>query len=111
MRDNLIGAVQERRVLAFLYGGLLRTVEAHAYGASAAGDELLLGYQTAGFSHSREEPGWRLYRVDRISALAVTPYTFHAPRPGFNPEGHTLSAVFAQAFTTTSQEQASQAPP
>lgn len=99
MDDKLLHAVLARRVVVFLYGGLLRTVEPHAYGESGAGDELLLGYQTAGFSHSNEEPGWRLYRVDRISSLALTPYGFSEPRPGFNPAGPPLARVYARAFS------------
>ncbi len=44
MNAELIQAVFERRVVVFLYGGLLRTVEPHAYGVSTAGHEVLSAY-------------------------------------------------------------------
>ena len=95
MNETLVRAVQGRRVVVFLYDGLLRTVEPHAVGLSSAGDALLSGYQTAGFSHSSEQPGWRLYRLDRLQSLAVTPYTFAGRRPGFNPQHPLLATVAA----------------
>ena len=95
MNETLVRAVQGRRVVVFLYDGLLRTVEPHALGLSSAGDLLLSGYQTAGFSHSSEQPGWRLYRLDRLHSLSVTPYTFAGRRPGFNPRHPLLSTVLA----------------
>jgi predicted DNA-binding transcriptional regulator YafY len=95
VNETLARAVQGRRVVVFLYDGLLRTVEPHALGLSSAGDVLLSGYQTAGFSHSSEQPGWRLYRLDRLQSLSVTPYTFAGRRPGFNPEHSLLNEVLA----------------
>jgi hypothetical protein len=92
VNEELARVVQEHRVVVFMYDGLLRTVEPHAYGLSSAGHELISGYQTAGFSYSSEQPGWRLYRVDRISAFSPTPYTFPHTRPGFNPH-HPLMAI------------------
>ena len=95
MLESLIRAVQGRRVVVFLYDGLLRTVEPHALGLSSAGEPLLSGYQTAGFSQSSEQPGWRLYRLDRMQSLAVTPYTFAGRRAGFNPQHSLLHEVLA----------------
>ncbi|MCI0571512.1 MAG: WYL domain-containing protein [Myxococcaceae bacterium] len=97
MNEDIARAVREHRVIVFLYDGLLRTVEPHAYGLSSAGHELLSAFQTAGFSSSSEAPGWRLYRVDRMSAFAVTPYTFGPTREGFNPQHPLLALVFALA--------------
>ena len=95
MQEPLARAVQGRRVVVFLYDGLLRTVEPHVLGLSSAGDALLSGYQTAGFSHSSEQPGWRLYRLDRMQSLALTPYTFAGRRPGFNPAHPLMATVVA----------------
>lgn len=97
MNEEIARAVREHRVVVFLYDGLLRTVEPHAYGQSSAGHELISGFQTAGFSSSSEQPGWRLFRVDRMSAFAPTPYTFEHTRTGFNPQHPLLALLFALA--------------
>jgi len=75
-------AIRERKIAAFQYEGKFRVVEIHAFGAAAGqGDDIILGWQTGGFSRSGRLPGWRLFNVDRISEfeLAVQGFT---PSPG-----------------------------
>ena len=87
--SDLCGAIGGRRVVRFAYGGGLRTVEPHAHGWSKAGDELLRGYQTFGFSDSGGD-GWRTFRVERVAGLRVSdePFEpradFRADQPGFS---------------------------
>jgi hypothetical protein len=81
--SQICGAIASKRVVRFAYAGGLRTVEPHAHGWSAAGVELLRGYQTFGFSTSGEATGWKTFHVDKIAGLRVEPETFPT-RPEFN---------------------------
>jgi hypothetical protein len=76
----------------------MRTVEPHTYGIHKdTGNEVLSGYQTAGFSQSGDLPGWRLYRLSDIHNFTVTGSTYEQPRPGYNPHDSRMSHIFARA--------------
>ena len=83
--STLCAAIASRRLVRFAYAGGLRTVEPHAHGWSAAGVELLRGYQTFGFSSSGEAAGWKTFHVAKILGLRAEEETFQ-PRPEFNPD-------------------------
>ena len=98
MTLTLAQAVREHRIITFWYDGLMRTVEPHAYGVHKdTGNEVLSGFQTAGFSHSSDCPDWRLYRLSDIQSLTVTNETFKQTRPGYNPHDSRMSQIFASA--------------
>ena len=98
MNSTIAQAVRERSIVTFWYDGLNRTVEPHTYGIHKdTGNEVLSGYQTGGFSHSGELPGWRLYSLSEISNLTVTGATFTSTRPGYNPNDSRMSQIFASA--------------
>jgi hypothetical protein len=80
--SGICAAIQGKRVVRFAYAGGLRTVEPHAHGFSAAGVELLRGYQTFGFSTSGEATGWKTFHLDKVAGLRAEEATFE-PRPDF----------------------------
>lgn len=84
MHEELIRAVNERRVIQFVYQGRPRIVEPHAYGVVAStGDTALHAYQTQGESASGTPPGWRTFAVAKIERLRVVETRFKGPRPGY----------------------------
>jgi hypothetical protein len=85
MNEAICQAVRARRLIRFAYGGGERLVEPHCHGASAAGEEMLLAYQTAGYSSSGEAEGWKMFAVARMGPVAETGQRFGGPRPRFDP--------------------------
>ncbi|GIV04287.1 MAG: hypothetical protein KatS3mg015_3117 [Fimbriimonadales bacterium] len=96
VNQTICAAIGSRRVLRFYYGGGPRTVEPHCYGRSRKGDELLRGYQTGGYSESRESVGWKLFHVSDISGLQLTGDSFVGPRAGYNPQDSAMEIVFCR---------------
>ena len=67
MNSTIAQAVTDHRITRFFYNELIRTVEPHTYGLHTdTGNEVLSAYQTAGFSHSGELPGWRLFSIREL---------------------------------------------
>lgn len=82
MNTALAQAIREHHIVVFWYDGLTRTVEPHTYGIQKdTGNEVLSGFQTAGFSHSGDLPGWRLYKLSEISSLTITERNFGQTPP------------------------------
>ena len=92
MNDAICRAIRERRRIRFAYGGGERVVEPHCHGTSAAGHEMLLAYQTAGYSSSGESEGWKMFAVARMGAVDAVEERFAGPRPRFDPT-KTLTSV------------------
>ena len=93
---RLCTAIAERRLLMFGYGGMVRVVEPHAYGRSAAGDEILSAWMRPGWSRTDPEGGWRMYRVDAMELVQMLPETFDGPRPDFNAADPNVAEVLCQ---------------
>ncbi|HEX5385992.1 MAG TPA: WYL domain-containing protein [Gemmatimonadales bacterium] len=95
--EQLVRATQEHRVVTFMYDGLRRMVEPHMVALHGAGEAVLMGYQTAGFSRTGEVPGWRTFIVSEVQDLDVLDRTFPGPRPDFNAAHQELTEIFARA--------------
>ena len=91
---RICDAIANRRLLMFGYEGVVRVVEPHLHGRSAAGHELLSAWMRPGWSQADPEGGWRMYRVDAVERLQVLPERFDGARPGFNP----ADAHFVETF-------------
>ncbi len=86
MNSTICSAIRSKRVIRFFYDGGFRTVEPFCHGESKDGNALLRAYQTAGYSESGQTVGWKLFRLDNMSSLAVTDEIFSGRRPEYNPE-------------------------
>ena len=93
MNTAICAAIRNRAVVQFHYNGGLRQVEPHCHGISTAGNEVLRGYQTGGYSSSGNPVGWKLYVVTGISGLQQTGETFPTDRPDYNPDDRGMSSV------------------
>ena len=85
MNEAICQAIRERRLITFPYGGGGRLVEPHCHGLSALGEEMLLAYQTGGYSSSGRAEGWKMFAVARMGPIADTGRRFGGPRPRFDP--------------------------
>lgn len=95
MRQKIIDAIMNKRVLSFQYDGHHRVVEPHTVGVSTAGNPVLRCYQTAG-THVRWDHDWNLCTLDKIINLKETGETFAAPRPGYKKGDRGMSVIHAE---------------
>lgn len=79
-------ALGKRRCLALRYHGFARLVEAHVVGRTGEGEELMRAWQVSGGSTGGEPVGWKMMKLDAVSALRLTSQRSLAPRPGYNPD-------------------------
>jgi predicted DNA-binding transcriptional regulator YafY len=116
--DAVTDAIRNRKVCVINYqgdepgGNGLRTIEPVCYGYSKAGNQVLRAWDFEGASHraytgEKPLPGWRMFRLDKITMLRPTGETFDEPRPNYNPKGDKsmtrviINAVFDQTPTET----------
>jgi hypothetical protein len=72
-------------MITFHYDGGRRSLEPYCHGASEDGHDLLRGYQTGGYSRSGAPQGWKMFRVDEVSGLALTQEVFSTIRSEYDP--------------------------
>lgn len=70
----------------------LREIEPVCLGYSKAGNLVLRAWDFEGASHTAYKgeqplPGWRLFRLDKITMFRPTSETFNEPKPNYNPNG------------------------
>lgn len=87
--------------LGFL-AGHQRVIEPYAIGVSRTGNIVVRAWLQRGASKTGQKdhslvPGWRLYRLDRITAISTSLQKFEVPRKGYNPEDKGMSEVMVSA--------------
>lgn len=92
-RDVIMTTMGDRRISELFYddaedpgGKGRRWVEIYCYGKSKAGNDVVRVYQLGGDTKTIQ-PGWKLFRVDRMNNLRKLGGQFYEPRPLFNPNG------------------------
>ena len=81
-----------------------RWVEPYVLGLSKAGNLILRAYQIQGVTDT-EQPGWKTFRIDKISNWVKTPKTFYSPisdrdsrAPKYNENGdRSMITIYKQA--------------
>lgn len=94
MGPEIIKAIQEQKLLRLSYDGGTRLVEPYVYGACET-HELLRAYQVSGHSASRAT-GWKLFRVEEITDLAILDQRFAEPRHGYMRNDPCMEVVYAE---------------
>ena len=95
MRDKIIDAIKDRRVLKFRYKGIDRVVEPHAVGVSRTGKDVLRCYQTAG-RHITDGHSWDLCSLSSIFSLVVTEDVFSGERAGYSRGDKQMQRIYAE---------------
>jgi predicted DNA-binding transcriptional regulator YafY len=96
--EALIDAIRNRNVIVINYmgdkpgGEGLREIEPVCFGVSKAGNKVLRAWEREGASHRtflglKPMPGWRYFRLDKITSVNLTGEKFDEPRPDYNPNG------------------------
>jgi predicted DNA-binding transcriptional regulator YafY len=107
--DNIVDSIRNRKRVVIYYEGDepggrgLRVIEPVCYGYSKSDNPVLRAWDYEGASHTaylgkKPLPGWRLFRVDRITYYQPSAETFNEPRPNYNPNGDkSMSKVIVNA--------------
>ena len=92
-KSTIMDCMVDRRIAEVYYdddedpgGKGKRWIEIYCYGTSKAGNDVVRVYQVGGDTKTMQ-PGWKLFRVDRMDALKKLGGTFSEPRLLFNPTG------------------------
>lgn len=92
-KNDVMKALRDRKIVSLYYdddedpgGKEKRWVQMYCYGISKAGNEVVRVYQVGGDTKTMQ-PGWKLFRTDRIDRMKVLEGTFDEPKPLFNPTG------------------------
>jgi predicted DNA-binding transcriptional regulator YafY len=96
--NRVIDAIRNRKKIVIYYDGDepggkgLRTIEPVCFGYSKKNNPVLRAWDYEGASHTaylgeKPLPGWRLFRLDKITYLQPTAETFDEVRPNYNPNG------------------------
>ena len=96
MKELLIQAITERKVLSFTYKGQHKEVEPFTLGVHKDTHNLLLSaFYLDGESDTTDEPDWRLYTVDKIEDLEIKDIVAFDIRIGYNPNDERMSEIIA----------------
>lgn len=108
--EKLEDAINNKFVCTIYYKGEkkgivldgFRTIEPYAVGVSRAGNTVVRAWMSKGISKTGKlnrklVPGWRLYRIDRITTLNVTLQKFLVPHKGYNPKDMNMTEVMFSA--------------
>ena len=96
MNATICQAIQEMKLLTFIYDGHHRTVEPHAHGISTAGNLCLRCYQVAGGSASGNMPDWKMMLTDKITGLTLSQDLFSSPRSEYKKGDRGMSTIFCE---------------
>lgn len=94
MIEDICTAIHKHRRLRITYEGHERIVEPYAYGANES-HVLLRAYQLSGFSNSRSQ-GWKLFREESISEVALLDATFAKPRDGYMRNDPSMEVIYCE---------------
>jgi len=92
-RGDILDGMHQKRIMELQYddgedpgGKGKRWIQMYCYGVSLAGNDVVRVYQVGG-STKTIQPGWKLFRVDRMNGLRKLGGTFDEAKPLFNPTG------------------------
>ena len=108
--DQLEDSIQNKFVCTIFYKGEnkssilqgTRTIEPYSVGVNEFGNTIVRGWLIRGTSRTGKidpslVPGWRIFRIDRISTISQTLQNFTVPRKGYNRDDKKMTEVMFSA--------------
>lgn len=94
--DTICAAIRSMHLLIVEYGGEERLVQPYVFGDDHAGERLLSAYQVAGASASGASAGWKFFRMDKVTSVALSDRRFHSPQPEFQRDDGAFARIVCQ---------------
>jgi hypothetical protein len=82
--DLACEALKSQRCLVLAYRGKNRVVEVHIVGHTQDGELLMRVWQVRGGSNGGQATGWKLLRIETVTAARLSDEQSQAPREGYN---------------------------
>lgn len=92
--DAILRAIADRNLLSFVFVGQTHIVEPHAYGKTAAGDDVLRCFQVGG--DSQDTFSWKLIPVSEATNFALLDQHFLAARSGYASGDRGMKTIYAE---------------
>ena len=97
LKDSLMQAIQRHCAVMITYSNEVRTIEPHLLGRTTAGNLAIRAWQLGGGSVSQKGlPGWRMFRLDRMTHVEVLDISTKAPREAYNPNDFGMQEILAR---------------
>lgn len=96
MISQICSAIQNKKLLEFIYDGYFRRVEPHTLGVSKRGNDLLSAYQVSGESKEGKVPDWKQFNLEKIQDLIVLNETFVNPRDGYTKGDSRMIEIYCE---------------
>lgn len=96
MKDIIIEAIENKKLLTFEYDDYSRVVEPHTLGVSKTGKETLSAFQTIGGSARGNVPCWGQFSLAKIENLEILEKSFSGTRPGYSRGDSRMSRIYAE---------------
>lgn len=94
MNQIIVTAIQGKRHLKFIYDNHPRIVEPHCHGLTVKKNLALRAFQVDG-SSSTGEMGWKMYDVNKITALEILNTNFEI-REGYSKGDKGMSLIYIE---------------
>ncbi|MCS5420488.1 MULTISPECIES: hypothetical protein [Psychrilyobacter] len=96
MKNIIVRAIEEKRLISLTYDSLDRIVEPHACGVSTKGDQTLRCFQIKGSHASKKHHDWMLLKFSKISNLEVMEEKFDSPRTGYKKGDKAFEIIYKE---------------
>jgi hypothetical protein len=94
--DAIMGfAIENRKLISFVYEGHIRIVEPHCFGLTKKNNQALRAFQIEGTSSSGRLD-WKIYELAKIEKLELLEKTFLEPRSGYKKGDKGMSKIFIE---------------
>lgn len=89
-------ALRQGKCLELRYDGFTRIVEVHAVGVTKEGNDVMRVWQVSGGSVSKENSGWKEFRLDEAFSARITDKKSEAPRRGYKRGDKGISRIVCE---------------
>jgi len=96
MKDIICTAINNRKLIEFMYERHRRIVEPHLVGQKASGNDVLSAWQVGGYTESGAYERWRNYLLEKMETVRVLDESFATPRRGYNPNDTTMVQIYCR---------------
>jgi len=95
MKLQITQAIENRRLIEFIYDGGRRVVEPHCFGKNSKGNEIVRAFQIDGYS-STGKMGWKLYDLAKVLSLTILEEVFLNSRPDYMKGDKGMTIIYCE---------------